>query len=408
MADLSAFGDNTYSATSRVTLPPEVELLLLCAKVHLDADKQLLLQKLATRPDLDWGRFLQLAIRHGVVPLAHAQLKACCWPDIPAASRAELENRHRAIVFRNLQFTGELVRLERIFATESIQTVWFKGPVLAQQAYANLTSREFSDLDILVPRERIDRVSQILRDQGYTPLYDLTTPRQQHLHEKISNEHAFWNPQKGICVDVHWALTKNVYSFSNRRPLATCGITLAGQRITTFCIEETLCYLCYHGCKHAWDMLRWVSDIVGLIRRNPELDWDSLTTSARLPIGSPKMLRLGLFLAHFGLSAPLPHPVIAWTVSDRKVVSVGHRILKRPTRRIRLFKRSVYTATMDSLWDRLLYWTTVVWEPTALELERIVLPDLLFCLYRLLRYIRLLGKYALKLLRFPWSTLSPE
>ncbi|QXP82901.1 nucleotidyltransferase family protein [Methylococcus sp. Mc7] len=379
--------------SSEYHLSAETQILLFCARTHLDADEQATLQKLVARPNLEWSRFMQSAVRHGVVPMVYTRLKALSLSEMPLEIWAELEKRYHAIVFRNLRLGGELVRLEKIFAAEGINAAWFKGPVLARQVYSNVTFRECSDLDVLIPRERADDVNRVLLNQGYRPLYDLTTHRQQQLHEKISNEHCFVNSQN-IFVDVHWALTESIYSFSNRGYLATRNVELLGRQVVTFDVTDTLCYLCYHASKHGWALLRWVCDIAELIRCNPELDWDFLMTSERLPIGTPRMLRLGLILAHSGLAAPLPEAVRTWAVSDRKAVSMGRAILQFGAISTTKFPSLIYVSTMDSISDRLRYWIRPVVRPSALELEVVTLPRFLFFLYIPLRYIRLIKKYS--------------
>ncbi len=374
------------------SLTLEERLLLLCIATHLDAGARRTARELANHPELDWSQFLELAIRHGVAPLAHAHIDALICGKMPSGLRAQLEFRNRAVVFRNLQLTGELLRLDAAFAAEGIRLVWFKGPVLTQQLFSNVFLREFSDLDVLAPVDRVGCAARILTERGYLPAYALTSPRKRRLHRRIANEHCFTNPHTGVCLDLHWALTENVYSFSDREALRTRTTELAGRSILTFGPEETLCYLCYHASKHGWTVFRNISDVAELLRVYPELNWKGLIEE-RLPVGTPRMLQLGLLLANACLAAPLPAPAMTWSRSDRKVLETARKILARGATPSKLFEPSIYLSVMPPV-DRLRYAAAVALRPSPLELEIVALPDRFFFLYGLLRYLRLARKYA--------------
>lgn len=384
------------SAFAGSDLPSEERLLLFCIRTRRDEKARRCAQALAARRDFDWSRFLALAIRHGVAPLAHAHIDALAGGQMPAPLRGELETRDKAVAFRNLWLTGELLRLDRAFAAEGLRPAWFKGPVLAQQLHANVRMREFSDLDLFAPPDRLGCATRVLKACGYAPVHALASSRHERLLRRISNELCFVDPVSGVCVDLHWALTENAYSFAARAPLETCAIDLGGRSILTFGPEETLCYLCYHGSKHGWAAFRHVSDVAEFIRRRPGLEWERLM-SGRLPIGAPRMLALGLLLARVCLDAPLPPAVAAWTQSDRRVCATGRRILARRALPATLFEPWTYLAVMPP-GDRLRYLAAAVLRPTPLELDAVLLPDRLFFLYALLRYLRLARKYGRKLL----------
>ncbi|MEK8095435.1 nucleotidyltransferase family protein [Methylocystis sp. IM3] len=384
------------SAWAGLDILPEQRLLLFCIRTRLDAHARRCAQELAARRDLDWSRFVALAIRHGVAPLAHAHIDALACGKMPAPLRGELETRNKAVAFRNLWLTGELLRLDRAFAAKGLRPVWFKGPVLAQQIYANVLMREFSDLDLFAPPDRLGCATRALKACGYEPVHALASSRHERLLRRLSNELCFVNPVSGVCVDLHWALTENDYSFAARAPLATCAIELGGRSILTFGPEETLCYLCFHGSKHGWAAFRHMSDVADFIRRRPDLDWDRLM-SGRLPIGAPRMLQLGLVLARASLAAPLPPAVAAWAESDRRVCAIARRIRARRDLPATLFEPWTYLAVMPR-GDRLRYLAAAVLRPTPLELDAVLLPDRLFFLYALLRYLRLARKYGLTLL----------
>jgi hypothetical protein len=377
-------------------LPVEAQLLLLCARARLDSDGADAAHRLAAREDFDWDRFMRLLKQHGLVPCIRARLYSNELRVAPQDIRTELNERSRAVAFRNLHLVGELLRLDEIFSQAGMNVVWFKGPVLASQAYGNVGMRQFGDLDVLIPRERAVEVNRIFQQQGYASRYNLVSPERQRLLERVSNEHVFGNSERQIFVDVHWSLTECDYSFSPRAPMATKEIELVGRRVMTFDTEATLSYLCYHGCKHGWASFNSILDVAEFVRNNPNLAWETLTTTSHLPIGALRMLRLGLALAHIGAGVPLPQSVIEWIECDGRVPALAERILMHCLVSPKPFRTHVYLAAMESWVDRARHLVSIVWRPSALEIERVMLPDNLFFLYSGLRFVRLVRKYVLR------------
>lgn len=375
--------------------PIEAQFLLLCVRRELALDTLHVARCIATRPDFDWDRLMQMVIQHGIAPFIRARFDAVQSWGVPQEFSVALNKRCRAIAFRNLQLVGELIRLDEIFSDAGIRAVWFKGPILASQAYRNLTMRHFCDLDILIPREQVGEFTKIIQQQGYAPVYNVATPQKQRLHEKVSNALSFNDPKRGIVLDVHWAMANRNYSFLNDAPMPTTQVEVAGRRVTTFAAGSTLSYLCYHGCKHGWSSFQNILDVAEFIRSNSDLAWDTLTTAAQLPIGAPRMLKLGLALAHLGAGVRLPPLVIEWIGSDGKTPALAAKVLERCLLSPTPFDRSIYLATMESWADRMRHVMSIVWTPSVLEIEHITIPENLFFVYRGVRFVRLFRKHIL-------------
>ena len=63
-------------------LRPEIELLLCCARVHLDSERAERMRELLQR-NIDWEYLLRMATRHGMMPLLYWHLKAHCADAVP-------------------------------------------------------------------------------------------------------------------------------------------------------------------------------------------------------------------------------------------------------------------------------------------------------------------------------------
>src|SRR5262245_18085134 len=117
--------------------------------------------------DLDWKTLLRFADRHGVQPLLNQALKSTCWDRVPQTTRVELHRFNKANVQKNLLFTAELLQLIGEFERNHISIIAFKGPVLAEAVYGDVSLREFSDLDVLVHEADLRKAEDILTARGY-------------------------------------------------------------------------------------------------------------------------------------------------------------------------------------------------------------------------------------------------
>jgi Uncharacterised nucleotidyltransferase len=179
----------------------EIELLLCCSRTHPDPIQIARIQALVQQP-LDWNYLLERATYHNVLPLLDRQIQQIDLHAIPPEVIAQLRANFNDNFQRNLRLTAELVKLSRLFESQSIPMLSFKGPILAQIAYGNLALRQFLDLDILVAEADVVRASELLVSQGYQPHFTLTD-RQQTVYAKLREEHSFWHEEKQLCVDLH-------------------------------------------------------------------------------------------------------------------------------------------------------------------------------------------------------------
>src|SRR5258708_4194656 len=140
------------SSALAVTNQPELELLLCCARVSMDAERAMKIETLLAHP-INWERVLHLAEINKLVPLLHYHLHAIRPDAVPIAILSGLRDRALAIATSNLQRTGELLRSLSLLESHGISAIPMKGPALAASAYGNLGLRHYNDLDILV-RER--------------------------------------------------------------------------------------------------------------------------------------------------------------------------------------------------------------------------------------------------------------
>jgi hypothetical protein len=373
----------------------EARYLLSCIRRELDCDAICTARKMAARRSFDWDRFKSLVTDHAIVPYIYARLSEDESWGAPQRLLQEMGRECRAMAFRNLQLVSELVRLDKLLTEAGVQAIWFKGPILASQAYGNVAMRQFADLDLLIPRARAREVFGILQKQDYAAGYDILSVEKWPLLQRVSSAQSFGDERRQIFLDVHWSLTDADYSFSKHTAMITREIELAGRTILTFGAESMLSYLCYHGCKHDWESLRCILDVAEFVRFNRDLAWNELI-SRTPPIGTSRMVKLGLTLAHLAARVQFPENVREWMERDRKVCSLASAILERRLRSHAQLGSHVYLAAMESRTDRMRLLANIIFKPSAIEIERITLSEKLFFVYSLLRFERVFRKHVVK------------
>ena len=378
---------------------PEMQLVLACARAQLDPAAAEEIVSAAGQP-LDWLKAIDLASAHGLSPILRCQVQQHATARVPETIRLCFIERFRAHTIRNFELTKELLEILSLLEKEVVGALAFKGPVLAQQLYGDLSLREFLDLDILVAPTHASTVIALLSGQGFEPQFILT--RQQFARFQRSSSHmGLYHPAKNVLVEVHWALVSPGYSFSPAAEIAwesVQSVSIAGRSIKTFSDETQLLFSCLHQAKHNWSRLGWLMDLAALIRQSPAMDWQQIQNRAG-SFGTARMIRVSLRLVQLLFQVILPARITDWVTDDACSIKIAEKIHKRlllvnakadqPTPLDPLFR-----ASMESLADRAFYWFDTMLCPTPVEWALLPLPDRLYALYYPIRVGRLVCKHT--------------
>lgn len=392
--------------------------LLLCC-LPGDRQRQLWATQLAD-PGLDWTYVLNQANDHGLMPLLYRQLVSLTHANhfVSTLVKTKLEKDFTDRTYFNLGVTLELLKLLRLFQAEGIPVLTFKGPVLAQFIHANLSLRQFIDLDLLVHQAQLPQAIDLLTTEGYIPGVVDLTPAQQAYYTRYFHEFTFVHPEKGVQIDLHWELIRQHFSFSPPPELAwenSISVKIGGQNVSTLSRELLVLYLCTHAAKENWSSLNTLYDLTCVINppagvnENGALHWDWITTHAG-QLGTKRMLHLGLYLAHELLGTEVPASILAEIQQDQAscgqsesiialALEVQRQLFAPPAAELATFSAShLFIKSMERWQDRYWYWLDVITTPTLADWQALPLPAALTFLYYPIRLSRLLYKYLLKVL----------
>lgn len=344
------------SITRQFPLLPESELLVWCSRTDVTDDLKACIRQ-RVKESLDWSIVLDMARYHGVSPLLYRNLATLCSDLVPPKSLIQLRQKVQAGALLNRSLAQELVVLCEVLTARGVPVIPIKGATLAVLAYGDLALREFTDLDLLIPKRSIVEAQKVILSQGYKRK---TTHEESHRGNSHEGPyHVFIKKRPISRVDLQWVMAHQHFTFWLDRPefwRSRIPVMLENSAVPGLAPEMLLIVLCAHGSKHAWEQLKWVCDVAELLRSHPNLDWNQILLYAS-NWHCRRMLHMGLSLAHRVLDTPLPQMVLEWLRNDSDVQALSHRM---PASLLENHREGVneeqadalYFSLKDSWWER--------------------------------------------------------
>ncbi len=227
---------------------------------------------------LDWELVLRMAAKHRVMPLLHRHVQAHLLDRVPKSWYRRLDKRVAANSERCEGLAKQLVQLQGMLLEAGIESLAFKGTVLAERIYEDLRLRQGWDIDILVRQQDRGEAIRVLEQSGY----DIVRTYDQAID--------FVHRSTGTPVDLHWHLTPKYFPYEEtiesffERSLQT--ESSAGV-IRTLCDEDLFTVLCLQIAKDAWERHQRIPyffkvvDLAEAILVLKDLDWERLQVRAK-------------------------------------------------------------------------------------------------------------------------------
>jgi hypothetical protein len=411
----------------------EGELLLSCARTHLDAATAQRIDQLLGG-EIDWNYLIRKASWHGLLPLLYWNLREKHSQAVPSELWRRVEAHFHLNTKRCLLLTGELFKILDLFGDHGIKACPFKGPTLSAALYQNIGLRTFGDLDILVPRHDIRRAVDLLTSLGYAggPTQEQPVALDTEPADADPETIGFLQPHHytltrdltgiglgNLRIDLQWRISENHFAFSldsEERWAQLKPVAILNRHVPSFTLDDLFLILCVHGCKHYWYRIKWICDIAEILRANEAHDWSACMATART-LGVERMVKLSIFLAADLLQAPVPAVLMQEIEKDSHVISnarwISKRLFAESEGRIdERFAFFFYLTMKDHWWDGARHCLIYIWQfltviitPTRKERSTIRLPGLLHFLYYFIRPIRLSALYSRTALRRAYSCL---
>ncbi|WP_171036447.1 nucleotidyltransferase family protein [Dyadobacter sediminis] len=286
---------------------------------------------------IDWIKLQKMAGYHSIRPTVYHVLKGQTIQYTAGAPDAFVKELHRIAVSKTLlqqQMALETERLLILLEQQSIAVFPYKGAILSKILYASSNLREWSDLDLFVPRKFAKAALKTLLDDGYQFAQEETNHAYNSdtnfldklLFENGWHEIGLSKSQENSLpfqLDFHWQLCEDFYPYTiNENDIITGAqkFKLVDSEVIVPSIEHIfLMTLLHHGGRESWMRLKYICDLSLFIKLFPDnLFWErilSLCDTAKLK----RSLLLGCFCVQKYLNVALP------AILESKVKSYGER-----------------------------------------------------------------------------------
>ena len=375
----------------------EHNLILCIARSETDRAK---LRSLA-RHDLDWDYTIAIAYAHGLLPLLHKHIPTDL---VPAHILSRLKRESVANSQNILHLIGKQLRVYKLFKENNVAVAIFKGPLLAQMAYGEMSLRQAGDIDLLINRHDFVQARLLLESLGYEMTPRLT---QAQLSSHLSNhcEIQFMRDEWLTVVDLHWDLAPRSFVFGVKADEVMSrlqSVSLAGTTVETFGAEDLILYQAMHGAKHLWRRLEWISCLAESIRATTSINWETLVDRAA-KAHATRILALGLRLVEEISDPAIPSAVFASVDRDKSMQRMARQI---HAQLFTTFGAAESTETnlynlriMDRKRDVLVSALRSIFVPTFPDWQSLALPASLHSLYYAYRPLRLSKVYSASIWR---------
>ncbi|GAB4342168.1 MAG: hypothetical protein Kow0089_17030 [Desulfobulbaceae bacterium] len=391
-------------AASGISL--EQALVLFCSHPEPDADRIESANALLGGK-VDWPLLHAVSIEHKVFPIVYSNLSRFFPGLIPGEVSGEFRKAFLRISaanhLREMELAAILDSLERV----NITVVPFKGPLLTRELFGDSNLRTYVDLDLLVAKG--DLRPSIMELMAMDFRFDIDLDPEQYLHLAAAGHHA--NLVRGelpTMVEVHWEMTGRY--LSQKMGLEDVAPRLRKVRflereVLSLSPEDLLIYLSIHGNRMGWAQLDSILCVAALLRKEKNIDWNFVREEAGR-YGALKMVLLGCLLARELYGVDLESNIAGQIDGNRTLRNTGEEVIKHlfpdtkeMMRRQSYWQKLTYHWKMlDKAADRIRFCFTPVFRPTHSDWMWLPLPARFSWLYLFLRPLRLIGKYAWKIL----------
>ena len=352
--------------------------------------------------ELDWDYVTTVAYAHGLLPLLQKHVGKTDL--VPAQVRSLLKRESVANTQNVLHLVGKQIKIYQLLKEHGIAVALFKGPLLAQMAYGEMSLRQAGDIDLLIARRDFAPVRLLLESLGYEMTPGLT-PAQLASHLNNHCEIQFMRDEWLTVVDLHWDLAPRSFVFGVKAEEVMSrlqSVSLAGTTVETFGAEDLLLYQAMHGAKHLWRRLEWISCLAESLRATTTIDWDTLVNRAARAHAT-RILALGLRLVAEFSDVPVPTEVLASIDQEQSMQRMATQIRAQL---FTIFGAAESTETnlynlriMDRKRDVLVSALRSIFVPTLPDWQSVTLPASLHSLYYAYRPLRLSKLYSAALWR---------
>ena len=298
------------------TMNPQIAALQFISRCLSDDGRPESIAALRTAihsEQMPWEAVVSLANNHLLTPAMWVVLtKKNLTDELPDELRDYLRELHQLSKERNAQLRVQLLEAVRQLNRIDITPVLLKGAMhLVTDVYGDTGARIMTDIDLLVPREKIDECLPALHGLGYEAEEDI----HNDYHEDHHHCAPLFRPGDYGSLEIHRSLTESPYAdilpteigLADAQPLEFQGLSMKVLSPTHRLLHNILhSQLVDHNHADGIIPLRSLHEVITERSANQErVNWSMIQTQMKRH-NRGKVLRAYLYMAHklFGMSFP--------------------------------------------------------------------------------------------------------
>lgn len=305
---------------------------------------------------------------------------------------------------RALDQFRQLADLCEALAQVGIVALPYKGPLLSWRLHGDVALRMSTDLDVVVARDEYERARAVLVARGRVPRGGHSLVQERTLFHWLG--HASFGEGDVTFVELHWRFAPRAFPFAltpGDALLRSRPVQVGSRTFQLMDDRDLLVTLAMHGTRHLFERLEWLSGFARLVAST------SFTTSELLAHASllraRRMLLIAIATAEEALGLPLAEPWVealrrdpqARRIAAQLAADIVARGRGSPVERDGAALQRLYAGMLDGPLDAVRLLLSGALLPTEREWEAVRLPDALTPLYLVVRPVRLLARWAARL-----------
>lgn len=268
--------------------------------------------------NVEWDEVIDLANKHKVEGIVYLALRKSNLVSKIGEKRLSLLKQKAAItgIGQSRHISGLSIVFNKIIE-ENIPVIVLKGLVV-RDFYPQPDQRTMSDADILVHKDDVEKVKNLLIDMGYIFLED----------HKASHHIALVHNRYPV-IEVHWNLFKRD-GFSNELEhyerliwKRAIKVNVGEAEVLSLSYEDLALHLCMHMAAHLAATgfgVRQLCDLVVLVeKKGEEINWNSFIMKARM-YGFEKFSLIMFLLCKEFFQMEIPKELEIKSVNNKKYV----------------------------------------------------------------------------------------
>lgn len=230
--------------------------------------------KLDYSKDIDWDKVIEECDAHSITGLLYPALKNIDDKKI----QDDILNRLKRITFRSAVQQSKHIKdtaaILDLFNNNNIPVIVLKGLVI-REYYPKPDLRSMCDSDIIIHKEDLEKVREILVNEGFKA------------EEDAGHHIAFLKP--GFNLEVHWTLANETFRkgqecFQEHIWDDARKIKVGGVNTLALALEDQVLHLCAHMASHmaiSGFGVRQLADLVLLVEHDGEnINWNNFLVKA--------------------------------------------------------------------------------------------------------------------------------